>query len=78
MLFRALRRIVSFSALASVWRAAKPMMARKLRFADAYSRFHAWIGPLGYMVRLEQDGSGLRVEREPSPAVKRPARPTPR
>ena len=58
--------------------AAKPMMARKLRFADAYSTFHAWIGPLGYMVRLEQDGSGLRVEREPSPAVKRQARPTPR
>jgi hypothetical protein len=57
--------------------AAKPMMARKLRFADAYSTFHAWIGPLGYMVRLEQDGSGLRVERDP-PAVKRQAQPTPR
>ena len=58
--------------------AARPMMARKLRFADAYSTFHAWLGPRGFMVRLEQEGSGLRVEREPSPAVKRQASPTPR
>ena len=57
--------------------AARPMMARKLRFADAYSRFHAWIGPRGFMVRLEQEGSGLRVEREPPP-VKRQERATPR
>ncbi len=53
--------------------AARPMVARKLRFADSYSTFHAWVGPRGYMLRLEQAGSGLRVERDPSPPVKRSA-----
>lgn len=51
--------------------AARPMVARKLRFADSYSTFHAWVGPRGFMLRLEQAGSGLRVERDPSPPVKR-------
>jgi hypothetical protein len=58
--------------------AARPMAARKLRFADSYSTFNAWVGPRGFMVRLEQEGSGLRVEREPSPAVKRREVATPR
>jgi len=52
--------------------AARPVVARKLRFADSYSTFHAWVGPRGFMLRLEQAGSGLRVERDPSPPVKRP------
>jgi hypothetical protein len=30
------------------------------------------------MLKLEQEGSGLRVEREPSPAVKRAEKATPR
>jgi hypothetical protein len=51
--------------------AARPVVAHRLKFADSYSTFHAWIGPQGYMLRLEQEGSGLRVEREPSPPVKR-------
>ena len=58
--------------------AARPVVARRLRFADSYSTFHAWVGPRGFMLRLEQEGSGLRVEREPSPAVKRRDTPTPR
>jgi hypothetical protein len=58
--------------------AARPVVARKLRFADSYSTFHAWVGPRGFMLRLEQEGSGLRVEREPSPAVKGREQPTPR
>ena len=51
--------------------AARPVVARKLSFGDNYSTFNAWVHPRGYMVRLEQEGSGLRVERDPSPAVKR-------
>jgi hypothetical protein len=58
--------------------AARPVVARHLRFSDSYATFHAWIGPQGYMLRLVQDETGLRVEREPSPAVKRRAEPTPR
>ena len=58
--------------------AARPVVARRLRFSDSYSTFHAWVGPLGYMLRLEQEGSGLRVEREPSPPVKRRDQATPR
>jgi hypothetical protein len=59
--------------------AARPVTARKLRFSDSYSTFNAWVGPQGVMLRLEQDGSGLLVERDPSAAqaVKRPAKPTP-
>ena len=49
----------------------RPVVAKRLRVGDAYSTFHAWVGPRGYMLRLEQDGSGLRVEREPSPPLKR-------
>jgi len=56
---------------------ARPVTARKLRFADSYATFHAWVGPQGYMLRLEQPASGLRVERVP-PAVKPPARRPPR
>jgi hypothetical protein len=52
----------------------RPVAARKLRFADSYATFQAWVGPEGYMLRLEQPASGLRVEREPAPAVKPPAR----
>jgi hypothetical protein len=44
---------------------------------DSYSTFNAWVGPLGYMLKLEQEGSGLRVEREPSPSVKRRDQATP-
>lgn len=58
--------------------AARPLVARKLSFGDSYSTFNAWIHPRGYMVRLEQEGSGLRVERDPSPAVKRRDGPSPR
>jgi hypothetical protein len=58
--------------------AERPVVAKKLRFKDSYSTFNAWVGPLGYMLKLEQDGSGLRVEREPSPPVKRRAQATPR
>jgi hypothetical protein len=58
--------------------AARPVVAHKLRFADSYSTFNAWVGPRGNMLKLEQDGSGLRVEREPSPAVKRQEQATPR
>jgi hypothetical protein len=58
--------------------AARPVVARKLRFADSYSTFNAWVGPRGFMLRLEQEGSGLRVEREPSPAVKGREQATPR
>jgi hypothetical protein len=47
--------------------AARPVVARKVSFGDSYSTFHTWIHPRGYMVRLEQEGSGLRVERDPSP-----------
>ena len=57
--------------------AARPVVARHLRFSDSYTTFHAWVGPGGTMLRLEQDGSGLRVEREPSPPVKRRAEPKP-
>ena len=58
--------------------AARPVVARKLSFGDSYSTFHAWIHPRGYMVRLEQEGSGLKVERDPSPALKRRDGPSPR
>ena len=58
--------------------AARPVVARQLRFSDSYSTFRAWVGPQGFMLRLEQDGSGLRVEREPSPPVRRRAEPAPR
>lgn len=58
--------------------AARPVVARKLRFADSYSTFNAWVGPRGFMLRLEQEGSGLRVEREPSPPLKGRDQPTPR
>jgi hypothetical protein len=58
--------------------AARPVMARHLRFADSYATFNAWVHPRGYMLRLDQEATGLRVEREPSPAVKRRAEPTPR
>jgi hypothetical protein len=51
--------------------AARPVVARKVSFVDSYSTFSAWIHPRGYMVRLEQEGSGLRVERDPAPPVKR-------
>ena len=51
--------------------AARPVTARRLTFGDSYSKFHTWVHPQGYMVRLEQEGSGLWLEREPSPAVKR-------
>ncbi len=58
--------------------AARPVMANRLEFADSYSKFRAWIHPrLGFMLRLDQDVTGLRVEREPSPAVKAAPRPTP-
>lgn len=56
---------------------ARAVVARKLRFSDSYAIFHAWVGPQGYMLRLEQPASGLRVEREP-PAVKPAARRSPR
>jgi hypothetical protein len=55
----------------------RPVVARHLRFSDSYSRFNAWVGPRGVMLRLEQDGSGLLVERAPSPPVKRVTEPTP-
>ena len=58
--------------------AERPVVAKKLRFKESYSTFNAWVGPRGYMLKLEQDGSGLRVEREPSPPVKRRAQATPR
>jgi hypothetical protein len=58
--------------------AARPVVARSLRFKDSYSTFNAWVGPRGFMLRLEQEGSGLRVEREPSPPVKRRETATPR
>lgn len=58
--------------------AARPVVARKLRFADSYSTFNAWVGPRGNMLKLEQEGSGLRVERDPSPPVKRREQATPR
>jgi len=57
--------------------AARPVVARKLRFSDSYATFNAWIGPRDTMLRLEEEATGLRVEREPSPAVKRRAEPTP-
>ncbi|HEY2953873.1 MAG TPA: hypothetical protein VGK89_01345 [Candidatus Eisenbacteria bacterium] len=56
---------------------ARPVAARKLRFGDSYATFDAWVGPQGYMLRLEQAATGLRVEREP-PAVKPAARRAPR
>jgi hypothetical protein len=58
--------------------AARPVVARRLKFADSYSTFNAWVGPRGFMLRLEQDGSGLRVERDPSPPVKAQPKPAPR
>lgn len=56
---------------------ARPVQARHMRFTDSYTTFDAWVHPRGYMLRLEQGSSGLKVEREPSPAVKRKAEPTP-
>lgn len=56
----------------------RPVVARKLQFKDSYSTFNAWVGPRGFMVRLEQEGSGLRVERDPSPPLKRAAGTSPR
>ena len=58
--------------------AERPVVAKRLCFKDSYSTFNAWVGPLGYMLKLEQEGSGLRVEREPSPAVKRRDQATPK
>src|SRR5262249_29201690 len=56
---------------------ARPVQARHMRFTDSYTTFDAWVHPRGYMLRLEQGSSGLKGEREPSPAVKRKAEPTP-
>jgi hypothetical protein len=48
--------------------------ARKYSLSDGRVEFYAWIGPRGYMLRLEQPAMGLIVEREPAkPAVKKPA-----
>jgi hypothetical protein len=45
-----------------------PVTARKLVFDDGSTEFHAWIGPGGDMLRLEQPATALRAEREPPPA----------
>ena len=49
---------------------SRPIEARKLRIADANTEFITWMSPLGYMIRLEQPATGLRVERD-APPVKR-------
>lgn|GEM_PF-3655391 len=45
-----------------------PVTARKIGFEDATTSYTAWIGPQGYMLRLEHPFTSLRVEREPPPA----------
>lgn len=41
------------------------VQARKYSLTDGQVEFFAWIGPQGYMLRLEQPVMGLIVEREP-------------
>jgi hypothetical protein len=53
---------------------AKPVVTRKLRFADARTEYLAWIGPDGHMLRLAQPANELRVERD-APPVKPAAKP---
>jgi hypothetical protein len=55
---------------------SRPVTARKLSLADQQTEFFVWIGPQGYMLRLEQPALGLRVERE-APAVRPASRRTP-
>lgn len=48
--------------------------ARKYSLSDGRVEFFAWIGPKGYMLRLEQPAMGLIVEREPEKrAARKPA-----
>lgn len=47
--------------------------ARKFSVTDGRVEIFAWIGPKGYLLRLEQPEMGLIVEREPPP-VKRVAK----
>ena len=47
--------------------------ARKFGLTDGRVEFFAWIGPKGYLLRLEQPAMGLIVERDPPP-VKRVAK----
>jgi hypothetical protein len=56
---------------------AKPVKARKLKFADQTVSFLAWTGPSGGLLRLEQPEQKLRVERQPAPVKKRERREPP-
>lgn len=47
------------------------VVTQKLRITDSSATFDVWVGPEGYLLRLENAPSGLRVEREPPSATKR-------
>ncbi|MBI5711478.1 MAG: hypothetical protein HZC42_14425 [Candidatus Eisenbacteria bacterium] len=55
---------------------ARPVVARKLGISDAETRFLAWSGPDGRMLKLEQPASELSVLREAPPVKRRAPRPS--
>ncbi len=54
---------------------SRPVLARKLRLADAGFGYLMWLSPDGRMLRLEAPQVGLRVNRAPPPVKRRVKRP---
>lgn len=51
--------------------AFKPVTTRKLQFKQGGTEFVVWMDPIGRMLRLTHEASGLRVERDAPPVKKR-------